>query len=134
MPNTLDQLTSWIATRTSFAKGTDLFKGRLPDHKSTCIGLIEVLGFEPPAETFGSTVNIERPQIQILSRAGRDNYQLARNNAEIVYKAIRGATTSLDGRKWYIMDIRSSPHYQGEDDNSRHVVTFTVDIWKQPSS
>jgi len=136
MAHILDDLAAYLDTNTSaFTLGQNLFKGRFgPDFPSTCVVLFEILGFEPPAETYGSAVNIERPQIQVVSRAGADAYKVARTNSETAYKVFREASTSIGGVKYHLLDIRSSPHYLGEDDNSRHMITFTIDVWKEPSS
>ena len=131
MDTVLDDLYTFLNANTS---GLFISNGRLIDTPSTCIALIEILGFEPPAETFGSRVNIERPQIQIVSRAGKHDYKTARDNAETVYAAIRQASTTISGTKYFNLAIRSSPHFQGEDDNSRYVITFTVDAWKEPNA
>jgi hypothetical protein len=132
----LDDVASYLDDNTSaFTLNTNLFKGRFgANFPSTCICVQEILGFEPPAETYGSTVNIERPQIQVISRAGANAYKDARVNAETAYKVLREATTSINGVKYFLLDIRSTPYYLGEDDNSRHMVGFTVDVWKAPSS
>jgi len=140
MASVLDDLAIYIhAQSTTFTIGGKLWKGRVPDTPDECVALIEILGFEPPAETFGpsGSFNWERPQIQVISRAGRDAYKTARTNAETVYKILRSVhnnTTGINGTKYHLLSIRSSPYYQGEDDNSRHMISFTVDVWKDPSS
>lgn len=127
-----NQSTSWIA-------GTNLFAGFLPDKPNTCIALIEVLGFEPPAETMGgSDVNVERPQIQVVSRSEQMDYETARTNSKWAYKTLRNklstALGSTSGTHYLAILPRTSPYYQGEDDNARHVITFTLDVWKEPST
>jgi len=140
MGNVLDDLAVYIyAQSTVWTIGNKLVKGRLPDTPDTCVALIEVLGFEPPINVFSASnvYHWERPQVQIISRAGRDDYQTARTNAETIYKMLRNVyqtTSGINGTKYHWIAIRSSPHYQGEDDNSRHHITFTVDCWKNKSS
>ncbi len=117
-----------------------LHKGRLPDAQATVVALIELLSFEPPIETFGASGSFggwERPQIQVLSRSSSNDYLTARNNAETVYKILRSVyntSTGINGTKYHYIQPRSSPYYQGEDDNSRHMITFTIDVWKDTSS
>lgn len=141
MANTLDDLTTYLASQmsTSWVAGTNIFAGRIPNSPDTCIALIEILGFEPPAETFGASgsFNIERPQIQVVSRAGQKDYQVARTNAETAYQSLRskyGTLSTSSGVNYHLLAIRSSPHYEGEDENSRHIITFTVDVWKDAHS
>jgi hypothetical protein len=140
MPSTLTDLTKYLADQmsTSWTAGENIFSGRLPNEPDTCIALIEILGFEPPAETFGASgdgFNMERPQIQVVSRAGKKDYEVARTNAETAYQKLRskyGTLSTSSGVNYHLLRIRSSPYYQGEDENSRHIMSFTIDVWKDP--
>lgn len=111
----------------------------MADKPSTCVALIETLGLESPNETFGATgsFNWERPQIQVVSRAGRDDYLTARKNAETVYKILRNQyndSTGINGTKYHLIKPRTPPHYNGQDENFRHEMTFILDIMKDTSS
>ena len=140
MGRILDDLAIYINTQSSvFTIGGLLSKGFLPDSPSTVVALIETYGFDPPIPTFGASgsYNWERPQIQVLSRGPKNDYQTARTNAETVHKILRNVyntSTGINGTKYYMIKPRSSPYYQGEDDNSRHIISFTVDVFKDPSS
>lgn len=141
MPGVVDDLAAFInAANSSFTIGGKLSKGRMPDSPDEVVALIEILGFEPPTETFGASGSfsqIERPQIQVLSRGPKDDYETARTNSETVYKILRSvyeSSTGINGTKYFMIQIRSSPHFQGEDDNSRYHISFTADCWKSPSS
>lgn len=141
MGNVLDDLAIYItAQSTLFTMGASLVKGRLPDKPTTCVALIEGLSFEPPIETFGASGSfggMERPQIQIVSRGGPNDYKKARDNSEAVFKIVRSVyntSTGINGTKYHMIKVRSTPYYQGEDDNSRHIISFTVDVWKDVSS
>lgn len=137
MARVLDDIASYINSQnSSFVEGTNLFGGRLPDSPDTVICLVEPLGFEPPAETFGASgsFNWERPQIQVLSRAPKNDYETARTNSETVYKILRSVYGTINGTKYHLIIPRSTPYFQGEDDNSRLMLSFTLDIIKDPSS
>jgi hypothetical protein len=142
MGNVLDDLAIYINSQnSSFTIGDTLSKGRYGARSpATCVALIEVISFEPPIDTFGASGSFggwERPQIQVLSRSSKYDYQTARTNAETVYKILRSVyntTTGINGTNYHYIKVRSSPYYQGEDDNSRHLISFTVDCWKDTSS
>lgn len=122
---------------TTWTEGRNIFLGFMPDKPNECIAVIDVLGFEPPAETMGrSDINVERPQIQIACRGPANDYQTPRLNAKWAYKNLRNlVSTSLGSDTHYLyIGTRSSPYYQGEDENSRHFVGFTLDVWKEPST
>ena len=141
MANVLDDLAVYITSQSSsFTTGGNLFKGRLPDTPTTCAVLLETLSFEPPIETYGPSGSFggwERPQIQIITRGGQNDYKTARDNAETLFKIVRSVyntTTGINGTKYHMIKVRSTPYYQGEDDNSRHLISFTIDVWKEVSS
>ena len=122
---------------TSWAQGRNMFLGFMPDKPNECIAILEPLGFEPPAETMGSAdINVERPQIQIVSRGPANDYETPRRNINWAYKNLRNlVSTSLgSGTHYLYIGTRSSPYYQGEDENSRHFLVFTLDVWKHPST
>lgn len=139
MGNVLDDLAIYINSQnSSFTVGGTLQKGRFgANSPATCNALLEVLAFEPPIDTFGASGSFggwERPQIQVLSRSSSLDYEAARNNSETLYKILRSVYGTINGTKYHYIQARSSPHYQGEDDNSRHMITFTIDCWKDTSS
>lgn len=139
MARVIEDLCVYIAANTTFVEGDNLWGGRLPPSPDTVICLFEPLGFEPPTETFGASGNFgwERPQVQVISRAAKNDYPTARDNSEIIYKVLRSvyeATTGINGTKYHMIIPRSTPYFQGEDDNSRLMISFTCDVWKDPSS
>ena len=135
MGNVIDDLAVYINSQSSsFTPGVKLQGGMMLDTPSTCVAILEVLGMPSPNDTFGS-YNWERPQIQVISRAGRDDYLTARNNAETVYKMLRNKhSTTINGTKYHNMSPRTPPYYNGQDENFRHELTFMLDIIKDPSS
>jgi hypothetical protein len=142
MATVLDDLGAYLSTAlgTSWTVGGNIFLGTIPDSVDTCISLIETLTFEP-IDTFGTTAGdanlakIERPQIQVISRATQHDYETARTNSELAYKQLHGTYKLTQSGTLYLAIIaRSTPHYQGEDNNSRHMITFTLDVWKEPNS
>lgn len=142
MANVLDDLGAYLATAmgASWTVGTNIFLGVIPDGTDTCITLIETLSFEP-LDTFGTTegdanlAKVERPQIQVISRGAKDDYETARTNSETAYKQLHGTYKLTQSGTLYLAIIaRSTPHYQGPDANQRHMITFTLDVWKEPNS
>lgn len=142
MGNVLDDLAVYINSQnSSFTVGGTLLKGTFGDNSpSTCNVLFEIIAFEPPIDIFGPSGTFggwERPQIQVISRSSSLDYKTARDNSETLFKILRSVystTTGINGTKYHYIKARSTPYYQGEDDNSRHMITFTVDCWKDVSS
>jgi hypothetical protein len=135
---TIEEIGDWLASQsTAWTAGTNLFLGFLPDKPDTCLALVDVLGFEHPAETMGNAdVNVERPQVQVLARGPANDIETPKLNIGRAYKLLRNRTsTSLGGNTHYLrIGARSSPYSDGEDNNSRYIETFTLDVWKEPST
>jgi hypothetical protein len=64
--------------------GTNIFLGTLPDTPDACISVYENAG-SSPAFTMGTGgIVIDYPMLQIVCRAGREDYPTARDKAETI--------------------------------------------------
>ena len=112
-----------------------IFAGQLPDRPDDCVGLLES-GGEPPIETFGAAAdaNPERPRLQVLVRAGAENYDAGRALAYAVWKALHEVANQTIGGVFY-QSIRAlqSPAGLGRDDSQRWEWSINFQITKQPS-
>ncbi len=133
----LDDLGVYLAAQGEGTVGTDLFLGSMPETPDTAVALIEV-GGEAPIDTFGTaagTINVEKPQIQVLCRATQDDYSAARVKAESVYKNLHGlAGSTLNGTKYLSIDAVQAPFNLGRDANGRWISGFNIILWKLPNS
>lgn len=64
--------------------GTTLFLGTLPESPDVCVAVYENSG-TPPSFTMGTGgIVIDYPMLQVICRAGREDYPTARDKAESI--------------------------------------------------
>ena len=83
MANTiLEAIGNKLATDGLGTLGTNLFLSLMPDTPDLCTAVYEYSGLSP-LDTFGASVNIalDRPSIQVMTRAARNDYVAARDRA-----------------------------------------------------
>jgi hypothetical protein len=100
----------------------------MPDSPDYCVALYEYSGIAP-IETFGNVAfEIDRPSIQVVVRAGRDDYAIARDKAMLLRTLICGLTNvSISGMTILRVSSSGSVLPLGVDDLERPKVSFNVD-------
>ena len=75
MPTVLEAVGTYIDTNSAdLTLGTNLFLSKMPESPDYCVAIFEYEGL-PPIETFGSAgFVIERPSLQVMVRAAREDY------------------------------------------------------------
>jgi hypothetical protein len=100
----------------------------MPDTPDLCVTVYEYEGFSP-IETFGTkAIEIDRPSIQVVVRAGRDDYPTARDLADTLRTLVSGMTNvSVGGQT--VMRVSSSGglYPLGADQLDRPRVVFNLD-------
>lgn len=87
----LEAIGDHLQTHGAGTLGTNLFLARMPEMPDVCVTVYEYEG-APPAQNFGnSPYSVERPRIQVVCRASREDYPTARDAAV----AIRDLLASL---------------------------------------
>jgi len=78
----LEAIGSKLATDGLGTLGTNIFLSLMPDTPDLCTAVYEYSGLSP-LDTFGAsvTVALDRPSIQVMTRAGRNDYVAARDRA-----------------------------------------------------
>jgi hypothetical protein len=72
--------------------GTTLFLATLPESPDVCTAVFENSG-TPPAFTMGSGgIAIDYPMLQIICRAGREDYPVARDKIEVIRNLLASIT------------------------------------------
>jgi hypothetical protein len=72
--------------------GTSIFLGTLPETPDACVAVYENAG-SPPAFTMGTGgIVIDYPMIQIISRAGKDDYPTARDKIDAIRNLLASVT------------------------------------------
>lgn len=84
MATILESIGDYLVTNSHGTLGTDIFLGTLPESPDACIAVYENAG-SSPAFTMGSGgIVIDYPMLQIICRAGREDYPTARDKAETI--------------------------------------------------
>ena len=109
--------------------GTSLFLGRQPAAPDDCTTIFEYEG-RAPAETFGAAATaIDYPRLQVMCRAGRDDYPGARDRA-VTIRAFLGAITDETISGVRILRIRPNGSVLplGPDENDRPIVVVNFEV------
>jgi hypothetical protein len=84
MATILESVGDYLVTNTQGTLGTDLFLGTLPESPDACVAVYENSG-TPPSFTMGTGgIVIDYPMLQVICRAGREDYPTARDKAESI--------------------------------------------------
>lgn len=108
--------------------GTNLFLGKMPDTPDVCVCVYEYEGFAP-IETFGATAfEVNRPSVQVVVRAGRDDYPAARDLADTL-RTLVSAMSNVSVSGVTVMRVASSGSLYplGADALDRPRVVFNLD-------
>jgi hypothetical protein len=82
MATILESIGDYLVTNSQGTLGTSIFLGNLPASPDACVAVYENAG-SSPAFTMGSGgIVIDYPMLQIVVRAGREDYPTARDKAE----------------------------------------------------
>lgn len=131
MSTVLEAVGEYIATNsTDLTLGTNLFLSKMPESPDYCVAIFEYEGM-PPIETFGeSGFSVDRPSLQIMVRATREDYVTARDKAatlRTLISTISNTTLSSIG----ILRVASLGSVMpiGVDELERPLIVFNVDCF-----
>ncbi len=129
----LEAVGDYLVAQGQGTLGTNIFLGRMPDTPDSCVCVYEAAG-SLPEMTFGSVgVAIDRPIVQILCRAGRDDYPTARNKAESIRTLLAGVmNTTLSGIKVMRIEPTGSVNPIGPDEKDRPIVSINFQAMVLP--
>lgn len=134
MPNTiLEAVGNYIDSNNGdLTIGTNLFLSKMPESPDFCVAVFEYEGVTP-LEAFGGTYIIDRPSVQVMVRASRDDYVTARDKAVAIRNLLAGVSnTTLSS----VGILRISPVGSimplGGDELERPLITFNLDCFVLP--
>ena len=118
-----DRLTSASVATT----GVDLFIGIMPNDPDLCVSLYEYAG-SPPLEVLrDNAATLERPSVQVMVRASRNDYPAARELITEVRDTLTGITDqSISGVTFLRVSQNSSINAVGTDENDRPLFTLSL--------
>lgn len=127
-----DQLQSAsVATPGSSASiatpGSNLFIGLMPSSPDVCVALYEYAGEQPLEVLRDNDATLERPSVQVMVRAARNDYPTARALMERVRDTLTGITDqTLGGVRFLRVSANSAINAVGTDDNDRPLFTLSL--------
>lgn len=105
----------------------DLFIGILPDQPDRCVAIYEYAGASPLEVMRNEAATLERPSIQILVRAARNDYPTARGLAASVQNALVNIVDeTISGQRFLRVHALSSVNALGTDDNDRPMFSLAL--------
>lgn len=107
--------------------GNNLFIGIMPDDPDVCVSLYEYAGAEPLEVLIDNSATLERPSVQVLVRATRNDYPTARALIESARDTLTGITDeTISNVRFLRVSALSSINAVGLDDNERPMFTLAL--------
>ena len=124
MATILESVGDYLVTNTQGTLGTDLFLGTLPESPDACVAVYENSG-TPPSFTMGTGgMVIDYPMLQIICRAGREDYPTARDKADTIRILLASVVeTSISGVHIMRIEPMGSVNQLGVDPKYRPLIS-----------
>ena len=107
--------------------GVNLFIGLMPDKPDVCVALYEYAGAPPLEVMQDNAATLERPSVQVIVRASRNDYPTASNLISNIRNTLTEITDeTISGVTFLRINQNSSINAVGTDDNDR--VMFTLSL------
>ena len=128
----LDALADKLNSASVAVTASNLFIGLMPSSPDTCVALYEYAG-SPPMEVFVDNAStIEIPSVQVMARAGRNDYPTAKALMESVRDVLTGITDeTISGVRFLRVNQISSINYLNTDDNDRPRFTLSLQVFME---
>jgi hypothetical protein len=139
---TSDELAAYLAgAGLGLTLGTDLFSSPFPAASTVTVPDLAVAVVDTPGEdpigSFGeslSPADVERPEVMVFVRGGRDAVEAAKAKAYAVWKKLRRlGDVEISGTR-YLAVVAKAPYLLGYDESKRPVYTIVCDVWKEESA
>lgn len=125
----LEALADKLNSASVATTATNLFIGLMPSSPDTCIALYEYAGSPPIEVMVSNDATLERPSVQIITRAGRNDYPTARTLMENARNTLTGITDeTISGVRFLRVNQISSINALGVDDNDRPRFSLSLQI------
>ena len=123
----LEALADKLQSASIATAGVNLYIGLMPSSPDVCVALYEYAG-EPPLEVLrDNAATLERPSVQVMVRAGRNDYPTARNLIKNVRDSLTGITDeTISGVRFLRVNQNSAINSVGTDENDRPIFTLSL--------
>jgi len=123
----LEALAARLQSASVAVPGTDLFLGMMPNSPDECVALYEYSGAAPLEVLVSDDATLERPSIQVMTRAGRNDYPTARTLMANVRDALTAITDdTISDVRFLRVHSLSSINALGVDENERPRFTLSL--------
>lgn len=123
----LEALADRLQAASVVTPAVDLFIGLMPDQPDKCVAIYEYAGASPLEVMVDEAATIERPSVQVLVRAGRNDYPTARALAASVQAALVNIVDEeISGERFLRVHALSSVNAVGTDENHRPVFSLAL--------
>lgn len=125
----LEALAARLQSASVAIAGTDLFLGLMPNSPDECVALYEYAGAQPLEVMVDNAATLERPSVQVMTRAGRNDYPTARALMVAVRDALTQITNeTISGETFLRVSQISSINALGVDENDRPRFTLSLQV------
>lgn len=123
----LEALADRLTSASVATVGTNLFLGMMPDSPDLCVALFEYAGAPPLEVLRDNDATLERPGIQVLVRAGRNDYPIARDLTNTIRNTLTGITDEeISGVRFLRVSALSAVNSTGTDEKDRPQFTLSM--------
>lgn len=123
----LEALADRLQSSSVAIPGSTLYIGLMPNSPDVCVALYEYAGEQPLEVLRNNGATLERPSVQVMVRAGRNDYPTARALMETVRDTLTAITDeSISGVRFLRVSANSSINAVGTDDNDRPLFTLSL--------
>jgi hypothetical protein len=128
----LEALADKLNSASVAVTASTLFIGLMPDQPDVCVALYEYAG-SPPMEVFvNNSATIEMPSVQVMARAGRNDYPTGKALIESVRNVLTGITDeTISGDRFLRVNAISAINYLNNDDNDRPRFTLSLQVFME---
>jgi hypothetical protein len=123
----LEALADRLTSASVATVGTNLFIGMMPDQPDLCVSLFEYAGAAPLEVLRDNAATVERPGVQVLVRAGRNDYPGGRNLAVSVRDVLTNITDEeISNVRFLRVSALSAVNSTGTDEKDRPQFTIAM--------
>jgi len=123
----LEALADRLQSASIATAGTNLYIGLMPSSPDVCVALYEYAGEQPLEVLRDNSATLERPSVQVMVRASRNDYPTARALIESVRDTLTSiADETISGVRFLRVSGNSAINAVGTDENDRPLFTLSL--------
>jgi hypothetical protein len=125
----LEALVDRLNSASVAVTASNMFIGLMPTSPDRCVTLYEYAGSPPLEVMVNNNATLERPSVQVITRASRNDYPSARSLIESVRDTLTAITNeTISGVTFLRVNQISSINALGSDDNDRPRFSLSLQV------